>query len=122
MGELESRLQRRCQDLIKKNGGFVIKTHADMYSRRGIPDLLCCIPVTESALKNMLDDGWLKEDKIGIFVGIETKRLGELNVYDDRRKAQEIVGKEIKNAGGIWFVTDDSDVVGAFLKMTKGEL
>jgi hypothetical protein len=122
MSELESKLQRRCQKILKDGGAFVFKTHGDMYSRVGIPDLVSCIPVTEDTLKKMLDDGWFKNRKIGIFVGFECKREGKLNVFDDRRKAQEIVGNEIKNSGGIWFAVDDSDVVEAILKTMKGEL
>ena len=122
MSELESDLQRRCQQILKNGGSFVFKTHGDMYSRVGIPDLVACVPVTEDVLKKMLDDGWFRNNKIGIFVGLECKRVGKLNVFDDRRKAQEIVGNEIKNAGGIWFAIDDSDIVHAIVKTTKGEM
>lgn len=122
MGELESKIQRRCQKLLKENDAFVFKTHGDMYSRVGIPDLVSCIPVTEDTLRKMLDEGWFKDNKIGIFVAFECKQLGKLNVFDDRRRAQEIVGNEIKNAGGIWFAIDDSDIVEAIIKTMKGEL
>lgn len=122
MSELESKLQRRCQKILKDGGAFVFKTHGDMYSRIGIPDLVSCIPVTEDVLRKLLDDGWFKDNKIGIFVGLECKRQGKLDTFDDRRRAQEIVGKEIKNAGGIWFAIDDSDVVYAILKTMKGEM
>lgn len=122
MSELESKIQRRCQKILKEGGAFVFKTHGDMYSRVGIPDLVSCIPVTEEVLKKMLDDGWFKDRKIGIFVGLELKREGKLDLFDDRRRAQEIVGKEIKNAGGIWFAIDDSDIVDAILKTMKGEM
>jgi hypothetical protein len=122
MSELENKLQRRCQKILKDGGAFVFKTHGDMYSRIGIPDLVSCIPVTEDVLRKMLDDGWFKDRKVGIFVGLECKRVGKLDVFDDRRKAQEIVGGEIKNAGGIWFAIDDSDIVEAIIKTTKGEM
>ena len=122
MNELESNLQRRCQKILKDSGAFVFKTHGDMYSRVGIPDLVSCIPVTEENVRKMLDEGWFKTGKIGIFVAFECKRVGKLNTFDDRRKAQEIVGNEIKNAGGIWFAIDDSDIVKAILKVTEGEL
>ena len=122
MSELESKLQRRCQKILKDGGAFVFKTHADMYSRKGIPDLVSCIPATEETIKELLDAGWFKNNKIGLFVAFECKREGELDVFDDRRKAQEIVGKEIKNAGGIWFAIDDSDIVDAIIKTTKGEM
>lgn len=122
MSELESKLQRRCQKILKDNGAFVFKTHGDMYGRVGIPDLVSCIPVTEDVLRNMLDAGWFKERKIGLFVAFECKRAGKLDVFDDRRRAQEIVGSEIKNAGGIWFAIDDSDIVEAVIGTTKGEM
>ena len=122
MAELESGIQRRCQKVLKDNGAFVFKTHGDMYSRIGIPDLVACVPVTEEVLRKMLDEGWFKDNKVGIFMGLEIKRVGKLNVFDDRRKAQEIVGNEIKNAGGIWFAIDDSELVEAIIKTTKGEL
>lgn len=120
MSELESNLQRRCQNILKDGGAFVFKTHGDMYSRIGIPDLVCCMPTDENILRKMLDEGWFRNNKIGLFVGFECKRQGKLNVFDDRRKAQEIVGNEIKNSGGLWFAIDDSDMVKAILEMTKG--
>lgn len=122
MPELESKLQRRCQQILKEGGAFVFKTHGDMYSRVGIPDLVACIPVTKEVLLKMIDDDWFKDQRVGIFVGLEIKRQGKLDLFDDRRRAQEIVGNEIKNAGGIWFAIDDSDLVQAILKTTKGEL
>ena len=122
MSELESKIQRRCQKILKDNEACVFKTHGDMYTRIGIPDLVACVPVTEEVLKKMLDDGWFKNRRIGIFVGLECKQVGKLNVFDDRRKAQEIVGNEIKNAGGIWFAIDDSDVVEAIVKTMRGEI
>ena len=122
MGELENKLQRRCQKILKDGNAFVFKTHGDMYTRRGIPDLVSCIPVSEETVRHLLENGWFKNNKIGIFVAFECKRPGELDVFDDRRRAQEIVGKEIKNAGGIWFAIDDSDIVEAILKTFRGEL
>lgn len=120
--ELESRLQRRCQKILKDNGAFVFKTHGDMYSRVGIPDLVSCIPSDEDTIRRLLEDGWFKNNKVGIFVGFECKRVGKLDVFDDRRRAQEIVGNEIKSAGGIWFAVDDSETVEAIVKMLKGEM
>ena len=120
MSELESNLQRRCQKILKDGGAFVFKTHGDMYSRVGIPDLVCCMPTDENILRKMLDEGWFRDNKIGLFVGFECKRKGKLDTFDDRRKAQEIVGNEIKNSGGLWFAIDDSDMVKAILEMTKG--
>ena len=122
MSELESKLQRRCQKILKENGAFVFKTHGDIYSRIGIPDLVSCIPVTEAVVRKMLEEGWFRDNRLGIFVGFECKRAGKLHVIDDRRRAQEIVGEEIKKAGGLWFAIDDSDMVEAIVKSMKGEL
>lgn len=122
MAELESNVQRKCQKVLKDNGAFVFKTHGDMYSRIGIPDLVACIPATENSIKSLLENGWFKNKQVGIFLGLEIKRVGKLGVFDDRRKAQEIVGKEIKNAGGLWFAVDDSETVEAVIKKIKGEL
>lgn len=117
--ELESRIQRRCQQIIKDNNAFVFKTHGNIYTRTGLPDLVSCVPVTLEVLLKMIEDGWFKDDKIGIFVSFETKREDRLN---ELSRAQEIVGKEIKNSGGIWFTIDDSDIVHAIMKTMKGEL
>lgn len=117
--ELESSLQRRCQKIIKDNGGFVFKTHGDMYARKGLPDLICCIPTDYATLQKLLTNDWFKNNRIGIFVGFEMKREGQL---DDVSRAQEVVGKEIQNAGGVWYAIDDSDLIEAIVKSLKGEL
>ena len=117
--ESEARLQRRCQQIVKDNGAFVFKTHGSMYTRAGIPDLVACVPTEIETLKKMLDDGWFKNNKIGIFVGLELKKENHLK---DLSQAQEIVGNEIKSAGGIWFAIDDSDLVYAIIKTLRGEM
>lgn len=117
--ELESRIQRRCQQIIKEQGAFVFKTHGDIYTRKGMPDLIACVPVTKEILHKMLDDDWFKNNKIGIFVSLEIKREDHLDELSD---AQRIVGNEIKNAGGIWFAINDSDIVHAIMKTMRGEL
>lgn len=117
--ELESRLQRRCQQIIKEGGAFVFKTHGNMYTRTGLPDLVACVPTTKEALQKMLDDDWFKDDKIGIFVSFEIKRSDHLS---DLSQAQAIVGREIKDAGGIWFAVDDTDLIYAVMKTIGGEL
>lgn len=117
--ELESKLQRRCQALLKDNKSFVFKTHGSMFQRTGIPDLIACVPTDIKVLQDMIDANWFKDKQIGIFVGLEIKRENQLS---DLSKAQEIVGKEIKDAGGLWFVIDDSDYAEALVKMMRGKL
>lgn len=121
MAELESALQRRCQKILKDNDAFVFKTHGDMYSRIGIPDLVACVPVTVEKLQDMIANDWFRDGKVGVFLSFELKRRGKLDVYDTRRRAQEIVGEEIKDAGGIWIATDDSDIVEAIVYEMKGD-
>ena len=38
----ETSLQERIQTLIESKGGYVIKTHGDMTTEPGIPDLIFC--------------------------------------------------------------------------------
>lgn len=120
--DIETPVQRDCQKAYTNAGAFVFKTHGDQYSRTGIPDLVGCVPTDEQTLRQMLDAGWFKDRKIGIFLAIETKRPADINKMDARRRAQEIVGKEIRNAGGLWFVSADPTEVEAIIKMLKGEL
>ena len=117
--ELESALQRRCQRIMKEHGAFVFKTHGNMFTRAGMPDLVACVPTDRETLKKMIDDGWFDSDYIGIFVGLEIKRENRL---DELSHAQLIVGNEIKKAGGIWFGIDDSDIVAGIMKTMRGEL
>lgn len=119
--DLESILQRKCQKLLTDNGAFVFKTHADEYSRRGIPDLVACIPVTKEALEKMLADEWYINNKIGLFVAFETKREKDMNYIDTRRRAQQIVAKQIKNSGGLAFFVCDTGDVKAIIDLCKGE-
>lgn len=119
--ESEASLQERCQKIFKDNGCFVFKTHGDMYTRIGIPDLVACIPVNVKTLQKLLSDGVFQDGKIGVFVSVETKKKGKLNSMDDRRRAQEIVGREIKSAGGLWRITDTSDTVVELINLLRGD-
>lgn len=117
--ELESKIQRRAQKIITDNGGFVIKTHGDQYSRPGIPDLICCIPSNLETIERLQEKNLINKDKIGIFVAFEMKQLDKLK---ETSKAQFIVGKEITNAGGIWDNCDDTEQIEFMIKLIKGEL
>lgn len=121
MNELESKIQRRCQKILSDNGAFVFKTHGDMYMKKGIPDLVCCVPTDIGTLYKLQEDGWFQNNntKIGVFVGFEIKRK---NLLGDVSDAQRIVGKQIENAGGIWYAVDDSDIVEAVVETLKGRL
>lgn len=119
MKELESKLQRRCQKILRENGVFVFKTHGDFYMRVGIPDLIACIPIDIDTLQKMIDEKWFKDNKIGVFLGLEIKRENQL---DDVSDAQKIVGREITNAGGLWYAIDDSDIVEAIIEYVRGNI
>lgn len=118
MPELESKLQRRCQSILKDKGGFVIKTHGDIYGRVGIPDLIACVPIDKERLPELLKEDWFKRGKVGLFVSFEIKRENHLN---DVSRAQEIVGNEIREAGGLWYAIDDSDLLGYIIDKLKGD-
>ena len=102
---------------LKKKKAFVLKTHGDRYTRPGIPDLIACVPTTIEELLKI----YSKTDIIGIFVGVENKTTSKLKVFDTQRQTQEIVGKEIINAGGIWFVTDNDKDVEKVLERLQGK-
>ena len=99
----ETGIQEDCQKVFKDRDCFVYKTHGDIYVRAGIPDLVACVPTT---IEDLLNAGYAKDQEIGLFVGVEVKTPSTINIFDYTRKAQEIVGKEIIKANGIWFVTD----------------
>ena len=107
--ERESKLQKRCIDIIRAAGGYVYKNAQNIYTETGRPDLTCCIPVTIDKLKEIFPN----KQKIGIFVGIELKREDHLNEVSD---AQKIVGSKIIDCGGLWFALDNSEALEILLE------
>ena len=100
MTESEASIQRRCQAIIRRYGGYVFKNNGNAFTETGRPDLVACINSK--------------------FVAIELKRVGKLNELSD---AQKIVGKKIKDAGGVWIATDNPLVVEALcVKLTGVQL
>lgn len=100
MTESEASIQRRCQAVIKRYGGYVFKNNGNIFTETGRPDLVGCL--------------------CGKFIAVELKRVGHLNEVSE---AQKIVGKKIKDAGGIWIATDDPLIVEALcIKIVGGEL
>lgn len=115
--ELESAIQRRAQKVFREHGSYVFKTHGDIYSKVGIPDLVACVPVTVKELRNHLSK-LDPECKIGLFVTAEMKREGHLNEVSD---AQFVVGKEIENAGGCWGAYDNTETLAKALDILQGK-
>ena len=112
--ERERKTQEKTMRVIRKYNGYVYKNAQSMYTEKGRPDLTACVPAKLKTLIEMFGE----DATIGIFLGIEMKRPGALN---DVSTAQEIVGRQIRKAHGLWFAIDDPDVVEILMsKLTKG--
>lgn len=111
--ERERKTQEKTMRVIRKYGGYVYKNAQSMYTEKGRPDLTACVPATLKTLAEMFGE----DAVIGVFVGVEMKRPGAL---DDVSTAQQIVGRQIKKAHGIWLAIDDPDVIEVLMsKLTK---
>lgn len=106
--ERESKVQRKTMDIFRKYGCYVYKNAQNIFTEKGRPDLTACVPVKLSTLEKVFG----KDYKVGMFVGVELKRDGHLNEVSD---AQEVVGRQIKRAKGLWLAIDDPIVVEALL-------
>ena len=106
--ERERKTQEKTMRVIRKYDGYVYKNAQNMYTEKGRPDLTACIPTTVKKLRELFGDN----GKVGIFLGIEMKQPGALNNVSI---AQDIVGKQIKKANGIWLAIDDADVIEALM-------
>lgn len=106
--ERERKTQEKTMGVIRKYGGYVYKNNQNIYTEKGRPDLTACVPTTLKTLSKMFGE----DTQIGIFLGIEMKRPGLIN---DTSTAQEIVGRKIKKAKGLWFAIDDPDVIEALM-------
>jgi hypothetical protein len=112
--ERERKVQERVMRVVRKYGAYVYKNAQNIYTEKGRPDLTACIPVSLKKLAEIFGEN----ATIGIFVGIELKRLGHL---DEVSKAQEIVGKQIKNAKGLWLAVDNAEVIEALMLKFREE-
>lgn len=114
--ELESKVQKKCMDLVRKRGGYIYKNAQSMYTEIGRPDLAACVPVYVSDIIAYCEREAipLTEARIGLFLGLEIKRLGHLNEVSD---AQSIVGRQIEKCGGLWYAVDSTETVSDILDM-----
>ena len=112
--ELESKTQKAAMNLLRHNKAYVYKNAQGLYTERGRPDLVACVPIKISQLKQLYQD----DDTVGLFMGIEMKRPGEIN---NTSIAQEIVGRQIQNCGGIWFPLDNIDNLKHILQKLLGD-
>ena len=110
--ELENKLQSKIIASVRKYGAYVYKNAQNIYTEKGRPDLTACVPMLLSTLQELFGDV-----PIGVFVGLEIKRKGHLNEVSE---AQEIVGRKIKSASGLWYAVDSVEIVEELLKqLTK---
>ena len=113
--ERERKVQEKTMRIVREYGGYVYKNAQGMYTEKGRPDLTACVPTT---IKRLLEI-YGEDAKIGLFVGLEIKRDGHLGDVSD---AQEIVGRNIKKSGGLWFAIDNTDLVEALMIKFTGEV
>ena len=104
MAILESKVQQEVLKRLRKLGCYVYKNAQNMYTEKGRPDLTACVPVK------------IGDNTRGLFVGIELKRPGHLNGVSE---AQEVVGRAITKAGGIWILSDDADYIENHIKIIQ---
>lgn len=107
--ERESKVQRKTIDILRKHGCYVYKNAQNVFTEKGRPDLTACIPVELEVLERVFGSDY----KVGVFIGIELKRDGHLGELSE---AQQVVGRQIKRAGGLWFAIDDPLVIEALLQ------
>lgn len=113
--ERERKTQEKTMRVIRKYGGYVYKNAQNMYTEKGRPDLTACIPVTLKTLTKVFGEN----ATVGIFLGVEMKRPG---LVDNTSSAQEIVGRQIKKASGLWFAIDNPDIIEALMiKLTEDQ-
>jgi len=113
--ERECKIQSRTMQNIRTQGGYVYKNAQGMFTEPGRPDVTSCIPVTVKRLLELYGEDAI----VGLFVGIEIKRDGQLSNVS---RAQSIVGNKIRSAGGIWIAVDNSDVVDALIARLTGDV
>lgn len=101
---LESKVQQDVMKRLRKLGCYVYKNAQNIYTEKGRPDLTACVPVK------------IANDIRGLFVGIELKRPGHLNGVSE---AQEVVGRAIVKAGGIWILSDNADYIEKYIKFIQ---
>ena len=113
--ERERKVQEKTMRVVRKYGGYVYKNAQNMYTEKGRPDLTACIPTTIGKLVEVFGEN----AEVGLFLGIELKREGHLGEVSE---AQQIVGRQIKKAKGLWLAIDNPDIIEALMiKLQKEE-
>ena len=112
--ERERKVQERVLATVRKYGGYVYKNAQNMYTEKGRPDLTACIPAKLSKLVEIFGE----DATVGLFVGLEIKR--DCDHGYGTTEAQEVVGRKIRKANGIWLSVDDPLIVEALMIKFKG--
>lgn len=111
----ERKVQERTIATIRKYGGYVYKNAQNMYTEKGRPDLTACIPAKLSKLIEMFGE----DTMVGLFVGLEIKR--DCDHGYGTTEAQEVVGRKIKKACGLWLAIDDPLIIEALMIKLQGD-
>lgn len=111
----ERKVQERTLAVVRKYGGYVYKNAQNMYTEKGRPDLTACIPAKLSKLVEMFGE----DATVGLFVGLEIKR--DCDHGYGITEAQEVVGRKIKKASGLWLAIDDPLIVEALMIKLQGD-
>ena len=113
--ERERKVQERTLAVVRKYGGYVYKNAQKMDTEKGRPDLTAGIPAKLSKLVEIFGE----DATVGLFVGLEIKR--DCDHGYGTTEAQEVVGRKIKKANGIWLSVDDPLIVEALMIKFKGD-
>ena len=113
--ERERKVQEKVLRVIRAKNGYVYKNAQGMYTEKGRPDLTACIPAKLSTLVKLFGE----DATVGLFVGLEIKR--DCDHGYGTTEAQEVVGRKIKKAYGLWLSIDDPLIVEALMIKLKGD-
>ena len=104
----EGKVKTAVRNFLKKEGVWFYMPAQNGMGVVGIPDLICCAPVT------ITED--MVGKKLGVFMGVETKAPGKIkNTTANQRRNLET----IHMAGGIAVVAVDTNIVESALKGVK---
>lgn len=94
---LEKTIENKIKEYLFKEGVYYFKVHGSKFMLPGIPDIVCCVN--------------------GFFLGIEVKAPGKLYNQSEEQKIHE---ENIKNANGIYLLTDNLEDVISVVSKLKG--
>lgn len=96
----EGKIKKKVKDLLNKYGCYWFMPVASLYSRKGMPDFVCCY---KDCVYN------------GRFIGIETKAKGKVPT-----ELQKLERDKIEGAGGRYFLISDEEDIKDLEEELKG--